>query len=150
MLFGLQTEDVWCWVCVCLSVWESGRALCQFCILYVCAAILFFFFAFTWSFAAPPSLPVPSLSVQWLDAISHSCPASALLYYLYLYSILDSLLPRLNHWPDCCGEIRLPCSSLYSEISLTLPFKAMTMQRSRTLTDDAVWNILFFFFFTSE
>lgn len=110
--------------------WESGRAFCQ-----IFSAVLFVLQPLCLPsldhFTVPPSFPVPSLPFQWLLLPS--------LNYIYTH-ILDSLPSRLNHWPDCCGEIHCP---LNSNITL-ITFNTMTMQGSWTWMNGIVWKIYLF------
>lgn len=110
--------------------WESGRAFCQ-----IFSAVLFVLqplcLPSLYHFTVPPprSLCLPCLFSGC------SCPA----WIIYTH-ILDSLPSRLNHWPDCCGEIHCP---LNSNITL-ITFNTMTMQGSWTWMNDIVWKIYLF------
>lgn len=89
---------------------------CLCCNLYVCLHVI---------------ISQSSLCSLCLPCLFSGCSCSAWIIYTY---IIDSLPSRLNHWPDCCGEIHCP---LNSNITL-ITFNTMTMQGSWTFE----WMIL--------
>lgn len=115
--------------CLVVCGEKVGGPFAKFSLLYCLCCSLYVYLHLIISQSPPCSLCLPCLFSGC------SCPA----WIIYTH-ILDSLPSRLNHWPDCCGEIHCP---LNSNITL-ITFNTMTMQGSWTWMNDIVWKIYLF------